>query len=65
MHSLSQSAEVFSVHFLVGAPVDSRLAETYRHALSILGRTPVDHEIVPESRSDEFAETVAGLVRRA
>ncbi len=57
-----KNAERFRVYFLVGAPQTPGLGESYRNALKILGKVPVDHEIVTEDAAVGFAKRFGRLV---
>lgn len=57
-----QSAEPFRVYFLVGAPQAPELQESYRSALKILAKVPVEHEIVTEEFAGGFADRFGMLV---
>lgn len=57
-----QHAEPFRVCFLVGSPQAPELQESYRNALRILGKVPVDHEIVTEEAAGSFADRFGKLV---
>jgi hypothetical protein len=56
--NLRDSAERFKLHLLVGAPRDERLIPSYIKATNILNKMPVERELVPESKAEEFATEV-------
>jgi len=59
---VQDSSEDFRIYFLVGAPRDERLLDTYHNALKLLGKAPGQVEIVPEENADRFAHRIARLV---
>ncbi len=62
MMGVQDSHEAFRVYFLVGGPHSPELSESYRGALKLLGKAPVEVEIVPEDRAEGFAEQIAQIV---
>jgi hypothetical protein len=63
MMGVQDAPEKFRVYFLVGAPQDERLQESYQSALKLLRKSPVDVEIVPETNAETFAGKVAAIVK--
>jgi hypothetical protein len=57
-----RGAEPFRVYFLVGAPKAPELHDSFRNALKILHKVPVEHEIVPEDSADTFADRFGKLI---
>ncbi len=62
MVGVQDTPEKFRVYFLVGAPKDERLQESYESALRLLRKSRVDVEIVPEDSADTFAVKMAEIV---
>lgn len=62
--SVHESNERFRVYFLVGAPQQPELRESYESALKILAKVPVEHEIVPEEAAMGFANRLRGIVEQ-
>lgn len=62
--SLQKADERFRVYFLVGAPQAPELRESYEKALTILGKVPVGHEIVPEDDAAGFAGRLGEIIQR-
>lgn len=60
--SVQDSRDQFRVYFLVGAPRDEGLLDTYHSALKLLAKAPGQVEVVPEDRADGFAEHIANIV---
>lgn len=60
--SLSESAESFSIHWLLGEPQDERLRTTFTKAENILNMMPGKKEFVRESEAEAFAEELAAEV---
>ena len=60
--SVKNAEESFRVYFLVGAPQTPELKDTYRNALTILAKVPVEHEIIPEEAAEGFADRFGKLV---
>lgn len=54
--SLNDSPEQFKIHLLLGEPQDSRLQPTFVKARNILQKMPGQHELVPESDAEGFAD---------
>lgn len=61
--SVKNADERFRVYFLVGAPQTPELQDTYRNALTILAKVPVEHEIIPEEAAEAFAVRMGKLVQ--
>lgn len=57
--SLSESAERFRIHWLLGEPQDERLKATFIKAENILNMMPGKKEFVRESEAEAFAEELA------
>lgn len=57
--SIQSSSERFHMYFLVGEPRDSALADAYENALSILGKVPVEKNIVREADAEKFVQALA------
>ena len=47
---------------MVGAPQAPELHESYKNALKILAKVPIEHEIVSEEAATGFADTFGKLV---
>ncbi len=62
MMGVQDAPEKFRVYFLVGAPRDERLLDSYESALRLLRKSPIDIEIVSETHADAFAERMATIV---
>jgi hypothetical protein len=62
MMGVQDSPEKFRVYFLVGAPKTEQLWDSYESALKLLHKSPVEVEIVPETKADEFANRMAQIV---
>lgn len=62
MMGVQDSREDFRVYFLVGAPRDEKLLDTYHGALKLLGKAPGQVEIVREENADGFASRIAQIV---
>lgn len=54
--SLNDSSEQFKIHLLLGEPQDTRLQSTFVKAQNILHKMPGQHELVPESDAEGFAD---------
>jgi Protein of unknown function (DUF3037) len=59
--NLAEANEKFTLHFLIGPPSsqDRSVRIAYEHALKIIGKVPLDHEIHTEKDAPRFAERVA------
>jgi len=60
--SIKDSRERFKLYMLVGEPQQEELRRSFDSALSILGKMPVENEIVLEARADEFSEKFAAEI---
>jgi hypothetical protein len=60
--SVQNAGERFRVYFLVGAPQQPELRESYESALKILAKVPVEHEIVTEDAASGFANRLHRIV---
>jgi hypothetical protein len=61
--SISQAPQDFKLYFLVGEPAQTELRPAFESALSILQKSPVDKEVVPEAQAVELSERLAAEVR--
>ena len=59
MTSIKDSREEFRVCYLVGEPQHESSRRAFNQALSVLHKTPVEHQVVREVEADQFAEEVA------
>jgi Protein of unknown function (DUF3037) len=57
--SLNESAELFRINLLLGAPQDERLKPTYIKAQNILNKMPGKKNFIQESEAEELAENLA------
>jgi hypothetical protein len=60
--SVTSASERFRIYFLVGAPREPSLRESYENALRILAKVPVDHTIVTEDEAPQFADRLGELI---
>ncbi len=61
--SVANSGEGFKLYFLVGEPAQADLRPAFESALSILGKSMVEQEVVPETEAGELSERLAVEVR--
>lgn len=61
--SVSKAREDFKLYFLVGEPAQAELRSAFESALSILGKSTVEQEVVPENKASELSERLAAEVR--
>lgn len=64
LSAIADSREQFLVHFLVGEPQDPDLRSAYESALSILGKTRIQREIVREDEAEAFAQRLSAEVEK-
>ncbi len=62
--SVKDSEEKFKVYLLLGEPQGDALRSAVEKAVRILGKLPVDHQVVREAEADQFAARVAKMVER-
>lgn len=62
MMGVQDAPDTFRVYFLVGAPQDERLHDSYESALKLLRKSPVDVEIITEGHAEAFAGRMAEIV---
>lgn len=60
--SVSKSSEDFKLYFLVGEPSLAELRPAFESAISILGKSTVEQEVVPESEAGALSERLAAEV---
>jgi hypothetical protein len=61
--SVAKAREEFKLYFLVAEPREIDLRPAYESALSILAKSSVDQEVVPEAAAGELSERLAQEVR--
>jgi hypothetical protein len=61
--SVSKSREDFKLYFLVGEPTGADLRPAFESALSILGKSSVEQEVVLETQASELGERLAAEVQ--
>lgn len=61
--SVSKTREDFKLYFLVGEPTQAELRPAFESALSILGKSSIELEVVLEARAGELSEQLAAEVR--
>jgi hypothetical protein len=61
--SVSEAPEEFKLYFLVGAPAAAELRPAFESALSILGKSSVEQEVVMEAKASELSERLAAEVQ--
>ncbi len=61
--SVSKAREDFKLYFLVGEPTQAELRPAFESALSILGKSSIEQEVVPETKASELSEQLAAEVR--
>ncbi|MCA3069437.1 MAG: DUF3037 domain-containing protein [Rhodocyclaceae bacterium] len=61
--SVAKAKEKFKLYFLVAEPSQKDLRPAYESALSILAKSSVDQEVVPETGASELSERLAKEVR--
>ncbi len=59
MTSVKDSPDKFCVYFLVGEPQLEGSKRAFEQALTVLNKTPVEHEIIREHEAADFATEVA------
>jgi hypothetical protein len=57
--SVKDSAEQFKLYLLLGEPQHEELRPAFERAVSILGKLPVDKQIVRENQAESFSEKFA------
>lgn len=62
--SLSESAEKFRIHWLLGEPQDERLKSAFTKAENILNMMPGQKEFIRESEAESFAEELAVEIKK-
>lgn len=62
MVGVQDSPDPFRVYFLVGAPRNKLLLDSYEGALKLLRKSPMGVEIIPESEADAFADRFAKII---
>ena len=60
--SVSKATEDFKLYFLVGEPTVAELRPAFESALSILGKSSIEQEFVPEAQAGELSERLAAEV---
>ena len=60
--SVSKASEDFKLYFLVGEPALPELRPAFESAISILGKSTVEQEVVPESEAGALSERLAAEV---
>lgn len=60
---VAKAREDFKLYFLVGEPTVAELRPAFESALSILGKSSVEQEIVLEGKASEMSERLAAEVR--
>ncbi len=60
--SVSKASENFKLYFLVGEPSLAELRPAFESAISILGKSTVEQEVVPESEAGALSERLAAEV---
>jgi hypothetical protein len=60
--SVSKASEDFKLYFLVGEPSLAELRPAFESAISILGKSTVEQEVVPESDAGALSERLAAEV---
>jgi hypothetical protein len=61
--SVSESREEFKLYFLVGGPTAAALRPAFESAISILGKSSVEQEVVLEANASELSERLAAEVQ--
>lgn len=62
MTSIQDTDERFKMYYLIGEPKHAENRRAFEQALSVLDKTPVDHEIILEDQSESFANRVAAML---
>jgi len=62
MASVKDASERFKVYVLLGEPRDKRLHDAYTRAVGILGRIPVESQIVTEKELKSFVDEMAATI---
>lgn len=60
--SVRESKDPFKVYFLLGEPHQDALRPAFEKAVSILGKSPVENEIIREQSAGEFSERFANEI---
>lgn len=61
--SVSKATEDFKLYFLVGEPTQPELRPAFESALTILAKSAIKQEVVPEAQASELSERLAAEVR--
>jgi len=61
--SVAQAKSTFKLYFLVGEPAQPELQTAFQSAISILGKSTINQEVVPETRAGELCERLAAEVQ--
>lgn len=62
MTSIQEANERFKMYYLIGEPKHAKNRIAFEQALAVLGKTPVEHEIILEDQSESFANRVAAML---
>lgn len=64
IQSVSEGSEPFKLYLLLGEPQQEELRPAFDKAVSILGKVPVENEIVREDQAAAFSEEFAREIQR-
>lgn len=62
MTSIQEAEEPFKMYYLVGEPKHPENRLAFEQALAVLGKTPVEHEIIREDHAETFANRLAAML---